>query len=208
MIGRARWEGASGFELSLAPSSEHPGRFTIESIGEISRRSALETLRTFGLVPRFLFVLPDRLLAKDGRDRARTTADRIEVVRLSPRQTLRMFDAIRSREPSVRELYVDLEGMGFSLILDRARGTVMRAYSADGLARGGGLVVELGHERPDGAIARFHVSTREKMGGSAVPAEFSASYTVRIGDRVETITAGERPVGERYARCRRKREAS
>lgn len=193
MIGRARWEGTSGFELSLAPSSEDPGRFTIESIGEISRRSALETLRTFGLVPGLLPVLPDRLLVNEEQDRAGSTAGRIQIVRLSPQRTMRLFDTIRSGDPNVRELYADLAGRGFSLILNRARGTVMRAYSADGLAGGGGLVVELGHERPDGAIAWFHVSTRERIsGGSTVPDEARADYTVRIGERVETCTGGGR----------------
>ena len=199
MTSRARWEGTSGFELSLAPSSEDPGRFTIRSIGEISRRSTLETLRTFGLVPGLLSVTSDCRLAKEGQDSTGNTADRIEVVRLSPQQTLRMFDAIRSRNPEVRGLYADLEGRGFSLIPNRVRGTVMRAYSADGLARGGGFVVELGHETMDGAIAWFHLSARERMGDSAVPDEVSADYTVRIGERA-------RRGG--YARCRRKGQAS
>lgn len=192
MIERARWDGTSGFELSLAPSSEDPTRFTLESIGEISRRSALKTLRTFGLAPGLLSVLPDRFLAQEEQDRASAVADRIEVVRLSPQQTLRMFDTVRSRDPNVSELYADLERKGFSPILDRARGTVMRAYSADGLTRGGGIVVELAHERPDGAIAWFHVSTRERMGGgSTEPDEVSADYTVSLGERVETYAVGD-----------------
>jgi hypothetical protein len=98
-----------------------------------------------------------------------------------------MFDAVRSRDPDVSKLYADLEGEGFSLVLDRARGTVMRAYSADGLARGGGVVVEMAHERPDGAIAWFHVSAREGTGGADTGSdEVSADYTVRLGERVET----------------------
>ncbi len=121
-------------------------------------------------------------------------------MRLSPRQTVRIFDAVRSGDPEVRGLYADLEGEGFGLIADRARGTVMRAYSADGVARGGGIVVELPHEGPGGALAWFHLSAREEMGDAASD-DVSADYSVWRGGRVETRTAkGGRARSERYTR--------
>jgi hypothetical protein len=198
----------SSFVLTLATSGEEPGNYAIESVQKIDRRAALKTLKSFGLTPIPLSVLPGSLLARkerNGSETRRAGAARIEVVRLSPRQTLRMLGVIRRQDPNVRGLYADLEGKGFALMRSRARGTVMRAYSADGVARGGGIVVELPHEGPDGAIAVFHVSAKEGIDGEGDSGndEASADYSIRRGARVETYAIEDKRTRREggWARC-------
>lgn len=199
MVERARRVGPTGFELWLVPSSDDSNRHSILSAGRISRSSALRTLRTFNLSPALLSALPERLLAREDLGRAGRSGAvaRIEVVRLTPRQTLHMFGAVRGTDSSVRELYAHLQEKGFVLLPERARGTVMRTYSADGLPGSGGAVIELPHEGPDGALAWFHVSAREgtEDDRDRVADAVSADYSIRRGPRVEIRSAG----GERGA---------
>ena len=181
MIERAGWEGMSGFELALAPSSEDHTRYTIESVRDLDERAARETLRTFGLALVLRAVISGSLRTPGMQS---SITDRIVIARLAPIQTLRMFEAICGRHPGVDGLYADLEGEGFYLIPGRARGTVMRSYTADGVARGGCIFVDLPHEGTVGEIAVFHVSIREgTRGGSR--AEARADYSIRRGERVE-----------------------
>jgi hypothetical protein len=178
-----RRDEAPGFEITLAPSPEYSGGYAIESVKEIDRRTALKTLRTYGLVT---FLLPGNPRAREGRDgdsAEKASASRIRFVRLTPRQTLRLFGSIRRRNPDVRKLYANLEGKGFGLIRGRARGAVMRAYAADGIAREEGLVIELPHRGAAGTEASFHVSIKDGMTGEvgARPAEVRADYAIREG---------------------------
>lgn len=181
---------APGFEVTLVPSPEHPDNSAIKSVEEIDRRTALKTLRTYGLAT---FMLPGDPRTREGRggDGAkRGSASRIRFVRLTPRQALRLFASIRRRNSDVRRLYADLQGKGFGLIRGRARGAVMRAYAADGIARGEGLVIELPHRGAGGTEASFHVSVKNGMTGEveAKPDEVSADYAIREGERINTYT--------------------
>jgi len=185
-----RRDEAPGFEITLAPSPEHPDECAIESVKEIDRRTALKTFRTYGVAA---FLLPRNLQAREGRggDGAeKGSASRIRFVKLTPRQTLRLFASISRSNPDVRKLYASLEGKGFGLIRSRARGAVMRAYAADGIARGEGLVIELPHRGAGGADASFHVSVKDVITGEARarPAEVRADYAIREGGRIETCT--------------------
>jgi hypothetical protein len=101
-----------------------------------------------------------------------------------------LFASISRRNPDVRKLYANLEGKGFGLIKGRARGAVMRAYAADGIPRGEGLVIELPHRGAGGKEASFHVSIKDGMTGAvgAKPAEVWADYAIREGERIDTYT--------------------
>ncbi len=175
---------ASGFELTLAPSREDPGRYAIESIKPLDRRTALRTLRTCRLTAA---VLPKSFPAQEEQDGdgEANAAARIRFVRLTPRQALSVFDEIRRRDADARKLYADLRGKGFDLIGDRVRGAVIRAYAADGAARGEGIVMELPHRRADGAEATFNVSIKDGMTGEAGSGEVKADYAIRCGERVD-----------------------
>jgi hypothetical protein len=185
-----RGAGASGFELMLAPSREDPGRYAIESVREIDRHTALEVLRTSGLaaipplVPSRGF--PGRGERDEGGAGEAGPEPRITFIRLTPRQALRMFGEIRRRDPDVRKLYAHLEAKNLELIRAEVRGAVMRAYAADGIARGEGIVMELPHRRSDGAEASFHVSIKDWMGGGAGSGKMRADYAFRRGEQVET----------------------
>jgi hypothetical protein len=185
-----RRDEAPGFEITLVPSPEHPDECAIESVKEIDRRTALKTFRTNGLAT---FLLPGdpRVREERGGDGAeRGSASRIRFVRLTPRQTLRLFASISRRNPDVRKLYANLEGKGFGPIKGRARGAVLRAYAADGIPRGEGLVIELPHRGAGGAEASFHVSIKDGMtdGLGVKPAEVRADYAIREGGRTDTYT--------------------
>jgi hypothetical protein len=174
-----RGTGATGFELMLALSREHPGRYVIESIREIDRHTALEALSTFGLF---------HGSGEWGRGGTAEVGSgpRIRFIRITPRQALRMFGEIRKGDPNVRKLYAHLEARNLELVRDGARGAVMRAYAADGAVRGEGIVIELPHTREDGAEASFHVSVKDWLAGEGVPAGVGAEYEVRRGEQVET----------------------
>lgn len=180
----ARQRGVTGFELTLAPSREDSKRYAIEAVGEIDRHTALEVLRTCSLGAA---VFPAYSLARREQDGAggASVAARIALVRLAPRQVLSMFEAIRGRDAGVRKLYSNLEEGNFALMGDRARGSVIRAYTPDGAARGEGIVIELPHKRADGTEAVFNVSIKEGMSGEGKPGEVRADYVIRRGRRVE-----------------------
>jgi hypothetical protein len=185
-----RRDEAPGFEIALEPSPEHPGDYATGSISLIDRRTALKTLRTYGLGT---FPPPGDPRAREGSGRdcaEKGNMARIRFVRLAPRQTLSLFDSISRRNPDVRRLYADFEGKGFGLIRGRARGAVLRAYAADGIPRGEGLVIELPHRGPGGKEASFNVSIRDRMTGEAGarPAEVRADYAIREGGRIDTYT--------------------
>jgi hypothetical protein len=186
--------GASGFELTLAPSGENPRRYAIESVKQIDRRAVLETLRTSGLVNT---LLPKGFLYREGRAKVSTgkasAVPRITLIRLTPRQTLSAFNAIRARERDVRKLYAHLKEKDFDLIGKRAQGSVMRAYAADGIVRGEGVVMELPHEGAAGADASFNVSVKDRMDseGEAKSCEVRADYVIRRGKQAGTYTIEE-----------------
>ncbi len=166
-----------GFELTLAPSREDSKRYAIKSVREIGPHTALEALRTCSLAAA---VLPDDLLAQEehvGAGEASAEA-RIAFVRLAPLQVLSLFDAILGRDAGVRKLYSNLEEGDFGLIRDRARGSVIRAYATDGIARGEGIVMELPHKRADGTEAVFNVSIKDGMTGEGKPGGVSADYVI------------------------------
>lgn len=188
--------GASGFELMLAPSREDPGRYAIESVREIDRRAALKALRTFGLVSTPSLVPSGSALEErdEGGAGPASPEPRITFIRLTPRQALSMFAEIRGRYSEVRKLYAHLEAKDLELIGAGARGAVMRAYAADGTARGEGIVMELPHGRADGAEATFHVSIKDWMAGEGGPGEVRAEYEIRRGERVETYEIKDKRV--------------
>ncbi len=169
--------GVSGFELTLVPSREDPKRYAIGSVRKIDRHKALEALRTCSLAAA---VLPDDLLAREehaGAGEASAEA-RIAFVRLAPLQVLSLFDAILGRDAGVRKLYSNLEEGDFGLIRDRARGSVIRAYATDGIARGEGIVMELPHKRADGTEAVFNLSIKDGMTGEGKPGGVRADYAI------------------------------
>jgi hypothetical protein len=186
--------GVSGFELTLAPSGENPRRYAIESVKQIDRRAVLETLRTSGLVnallPRGFLYQEEQAEVDTGKASA---APRITLIRLTPQQTLSAFNTIRAREPDVRNLYAHLKEKDFNLIGERARGSVMRAYTADGIVRGEGVVMELPHEGVAGADASFNVSVKDGIAGKgeAKTCEVRADYVIRRGKEAGTYTIGE-----------------
>lgn len=185
-----RRDEAPGFEIALVPAPEHPGDYTTRSIKEIDRRTALKTLRTYGLGT---FPPPGDPRAREGSGRdcaEKGNMARIRFVRLAPRQTLSLFDSISTRNPDVRRLYADFEGKGFGLIRGRARGALLRAYAADGIPREEVLVIELPHRGPGGKEASFNVSVRDGVTGEAGarPAEVRADYAIREGGRIDTYT--------------------
>jgi hypothetical protein len=66
----------------------------------------------------------------------------------------------------------------------------MRAYAADGIPRGEGLVIELPHRGAGGKETSFHVSIKDKMTdglGAKLP-EVRADYAIREGGRTDTYT--------------------
>jgi hypothetical protein len=79
------------------------------------------------------------------------------------------------------------------LIGTRARGSVMRAYAADGIVRGEGVVMELPHEGVAGADASFNVSVKDGMTseGEAKSCEVRADYVIRRGKQAGTYTIEE-----------------
>jgi hypothetical protein len=183
-----RGAGTSGFELMLAPSREDPGRYSIESVREIDQRTVHRVFGTFGLacIPS---LVPSGVILEgrdDGGAEEAGSEPRITFIRLTPRQALSMFGEIRGRYSEVRELYAHLEAKELQLIGARARGAVMRAYAADGIARGEGIVMELPHRRSDGTEAAFHVSIKDLMPGGDGSGEVRAEYEIRHGERVET----------------------
>jgi hypothetical protein len=182
-----RRAGASGFELMLAPSREDPGRYVINEVREIDRRTAHRALRAFGLVGIPSLVPSGSCLEErdEGVVGEAGPAPRITFVRLTPRQALRMFEAIRRGDPEVRKLYAHLEEKDLELVGDEARGAVMRAYAADGTVRGGGIVIELPHRGTGGAEASFHIAIKEWTGGEGGSGEVRADYEIRRGERVE-----------------------
>ncbi len=180
--------GASGFELMLAPSREDPGRYAIESVREIDRRTAHRVLGTFGLagIPSLVpsgSVLEER---DEGVAGEAGCEPRITFIRLTPRQALSMFGEIRRRYSDVRELYAHLEAKELEPIGAGARGAVMRAYAADGIARGEGIVMELPHRGSDGTEASFHVSIKDWMAGEGSSGEVRAEYEIRRSGQVDT----------------------
>jgi hypothetical protein len=181
--------GGFSFELMLAPSREEPGRYAIKSVREIDRRTARKALRAFGLVG-IPSLVPFRSSvggrAGGGAGEAGYSGPRITFVRLTPRQALRMFGEIRRRDPDVRKLYAHLQAKDLKLIRSEARGAVMRAYAADGTARGEGAVIELPHGRADGTEASFHVSIKHRMAGEGGSGEVRADYEIGRGEEVET----------------------
>ena len=112
---------------------------------------------------------------------------------LTPQQTLSAFNTIHAREPDVRKLYAHLKEKEFNLIGKWARGSVMRAYAADGIVRGEGIVMELPHEGATGADASFNVSVKDKMvsEGEVNSCEVRADYVIRGGDQDGTYTIEE-----------------
>jgi hypothetical protein len=186
--------GVSGFELTLAPSGKNPRLYAIESVKQIDRRAILETLRTSGLVNA---LLPRGLIHQERQAEGETgkvnAASRITLIRLTPQQTLSAFNTIHAREPDVRKLYAHLKKKDFNLIGKWARGSVMRAYAADGIVRGEGVVMELPHEGATGADASFNVSIKDKMvsEGEVKSCEVRADYVIRGGDQAGTYTIEE-----------------
>lgn len=150
----AMWDGASGFELVLAPSSEDQTRYAIESVREIDRHAARATLRTFGLASAVPSPFSEPLPALRKRD---GVGDRIVVVRLVSRQTLRMLEAIRGRHPNVGRLYVDLEGRG--LVCSPGR-----REDRDALLRGGRRSPERGRRRGTAARGGWRGPRRGQRG--------------------------------------------
>jgi hypothetical protein len=124
--------------------------------------------------------------AEGGAGEAGYSEPRITFVTLTPRQALRMFGEIRRRDPGVLKLYAHLQAKDLNLIRDEARGAVMRAYAADGTARGEGAVIELPHRRADGVEASFHVTIKERMAGEGGSGEVRAEYEIGRGEEVET----------------------
>ena len=171
--------GVSGFELTMA---------------QIDRRAILETMRMSGLVNA---LLPRDLIHQERQVEGETgkadTASRITLIRLTPQQTLSAFNTIHAREPDVRKLYAHLKEKDFNLIGKWARGSVMRAYAADGIVRGEGVVMELPHEGAAGADASFNVSVKDKMAseGEVKSCEVRADYVIRGGDQAGTYTIEE-----------------
>lgn len=175
MAERARRGNHAGFGLWLVPSRMDPNLRYIEFAGRLSRGSVLRTLGTFGVAPVISGLVSERALDREGSG-TRRAAVRIEVVRLSPRQTLQMFDRIRGADASVGELYARLRRGGFVPVGGRARGTVMRAYSAEDVPGTGGAVLEIAHEGVDGALARFSVSVKEGAPDRAVSVTCSMGF--------------------------------
>jgi hypothetical protein len=189
VAGIARGAGASGFELLLTPSREDPGHYAIGSVGLIDRRAAHEVLRDFELVGTSSFVPYRSIVGRGEQDEGGVgTAGpqpRITLVRLTPRQAWRIFARIRRREPDVRKLYAHLGTRNLEQIRDEARGSVMRAYAANGVARGEGVVVELLHRRADGTEASLHVSIKDWMADEGGSGEVKAEYEIRHGEQIE-----------------------
>ncbi len=183
-----RGDGASGFELMLAPSREDPGRYAIDSVRGIDRRTVHRVLGTFGLAGIPSLVPSGGIL--EGRDKGVAgepgSEPRVTFIRLTSRQALSMFGVIRRRYPDVHKLYAHLEAKNLEQIGAGVRGAVMRAYAADGIARGEGIVLELPHRGSDGAEASFHVSIKDWMGGEAGSGEVRAEYEIGRGERVES----------------------
>jgi hypothetical protein len=196
VAGTTRGAGAFAFELMLAPSREDPERYAVESVRKIDCRTAHRTLRTFGLAGSPSLVPSGSILEKrdEGGAGEAGSEPRITFVRLAPRQVLRMFGEIRRRYSDVRRLYAHLEAKDLELIGAGARGAVIRAYAADGAARGEGIVIELPHRRSDGAEASFHVSIKVWTAGEGGPGEVRTDYEIRLGGQVDTYEIGDRRV--------------
>ena len=180
MAERARRGNSAGFGLWLVPLRRDPKLHCIEFVGRLGRGSVSRTLRTFGVAPVLSDASSESPLARK-MPGTRGAAARIEVVRLSPRQALEIFDRIRGTDASVRELYAHLRRRDFVPVGGRARGTVMRAYSADDVPGTGGAVLEMFHEGPDGTLARFGVSVREVAADARGRALGAVSVTCSIG---------------------------
>jgi hypothetical protein len=185
-----RGAGASGFELMLAPSQEDPGRYAIESVKEINRHTALKALRAFRLVDTPSLAPSKSLPGQEEQDEDATgeasSAPRITFIRLTPRQALSMFGAIRTRDSNLGELYAHLKAKNLDLIRNEVRGAVIRAYAADGTARGEGIVMELPHRKADGTEALFRVSIKDWMADEAGSGEVRADYSIKRGEQVES----------------------
>jgi hypothetical protein len=187
-----RAAGTRGFELMLAPSQEDPRRYAIESVKEIDRHTALKALRAFGLVGTTSLVrfksLPGQKEQGEGGTGEASSAPRITFIRLTPRQALSMFGAIRRRDSNVRELYAHLKAKNLKPIRREVRGAVIRAYAADGTARGEGIVLELPHRKADGTEALFYVSIKDWMTGEGGvwSGEVRTDYDIRRGEQVDT----------------------
>jgi hypothetical protein len=187
VAGTTHGDGASAFELMLAPSREDPERYAIRSVRKVDCRTAHRTLRTFGLTGSPSLVPSGSILEErdEGGAGEAGSEPRITFVRLTPRQALRMFGEIRRRYSDVRKLYAHLEAKKLELIGAGVRGAVMRAYAADGTVRGEGIVIELPHRRSDGTEASFHVSIKDWMAGEGGSGEVRVDYGTKRGGRVE-----------------------
>ncbi len=187
VAGIVRRDHVSSFELTL--SREGLRRYAIESVKPIHRRTVLKTLRTSGSAA-LLPVLPERLPIEEEWDENELgetgAAARIRFVRLTPEQALSAFEVIRERNPDVGKLYASLEEKGFESIGERARGAVIRAYSADGVARGEGTVIELPHKSTYGTEARINVSIEDRMAkGEVISSEVRADYEIKRGEQLD-----------------------
>ncbi len=97
-----------------------------------------------------------------------------------------MFEVILRNYPGVRKLYASLEKKGFELVEREVRGAVIRAYSADGVARREGIVIELSHESVDGTEASFNVSIKDGVAGEADGSGgVKADYGIRRGGQLD-----------------------
>lgn len=185
VAGIVRRDDVSSFELTL--SREGLRRYAIESVKPIDKRTVLKTLRTSSSAA----LLPERPLIEEERDEnglgETGAAARIRFVRLTPEQALSAFEVIRKRDSSVGKLYASLQEKGFESIGEQARGAVIRAYSADGVARGEGTVIELPHKSADGTEAKFNVSIKDRTAGKGGvgSGEAKADYEIMRGERLD-----------------------
>ena len=199
--------GASGLELSLLPSEESPRRYAIKSVKQIDRRTIMETLSTSDLMNS---LLPRGSFYQEGQAEVNTgkvgTAPRLVLIRLTPQETLSVFDTIRTRKPDVCRLHTHLREKDFNLIGERARGLVVRAYAAGGIVLGEGVVIELPHEGVAGTDASFNVCVKDEMSskGEAKSGEVRADYVIKRGKQAGTYMIEEvrpHPCKERPGKC-------
>ncbi len=190
LVGIFRRDDLSSFELTLGPARDDTRRHAIESAKPIDRHTILETLGTSGLAASLLPVPLGNVLSGVGRDEKnpedKVGETRVRFVRLTSGQALSMFEVILRDYPGVRKLYASLEKKGFELVEREVRGAVVRAYSADGVARREGIVIELSHESADGTEASFNVSIKDGVAGEADGSGgVKADYGIRRGGQLD-----------------------